>query len=649
MATKKRPASEIKASNKKTSAAKQMHRPPGAKKNIATPTWMLPVLLIITFIAFIPVLQAGFVSLDDNEYVTSNPFMNAGHLKELVITPLQGNYHPLTMLSLYLNHMISGQNAWSYHLLNLLLHLINCVLVFRLALLLGNKNLVIAFTTAILFAIHPMRVESVAWISERKDVLYGLFFLAGLISYTKYADTRSKKQYALTIVFLLLSLLSKPAAVIFPVTLFCIDLLRKRKIDIKLFIEKIPFFVLAMGMGILTMVGQKEAGATGIANFSMITKILFGFYGIMMYIIKLIAPVNLAVFYRYPAGNESLSSAYYIAPVFFILLAIVVFYSFRKTRVPAFGIFFYLVNLLLVLQLIPVGSAVISERYTYIPYIGLFFIIGWLVDRYANNNINKSFVILAPVSFLLLLLTWKQSTVWQTSAKLWDNAIKNQPSYKAYANRARLLRDEKNYDLSLEYFKEAIRLNIDDYESFNNRGNVYFDMKKYDLAEADYRHSIALRPDYYQALDNLGSQFAVRGLYDSALKYFNLALKFGPEYKISYGNRGLLYMQLNRFDDAIKDWQKYLGFGPATGGSFGEADVHSMIGECYQALKKYQQSLESFNKAIEIQPNVADYYLRRAITYKELQNPAAAKKDALIAKSAGLKIPDDLAKALGIE
>jgi len=649
MATKKRGSQENRSQEKKTKNEKQVHRPPGSRKNIAVPGWMLPLLIIVSFISFIPVLQAGFVSLDDNEYVTNNPFMNAAHLKELLITPLQGNYHPLTMLSLYLNHMISGDNAWSYHVLNLLLHLVNCVLVFRLALLLGNKNVVIAFTAAILFGIHPMRVESVAWISERKDVLYGLFFLAGLISYIKYIDTRSKKQYALTVIFLLLSLVSKPAAVIFPVTLFCVDLLRKRKFNFKLIIEKIPFFILAMGMGILTMVGQKEAGATGIANFTMLTKILFGFYGIMMYMIKFIAPFNLAVFYRYPAGNESLSTAYYIAPVFFILLAVIVFYSFKKTRVPAFGISFYLVNLLLVLQLIPVGSAVISERYTYIPYIGLFFIVGWLIDRYANNNVNRSFVIIAPVSILLMVLTWKQSSVWQTSAKLWDNAIKNQPSYKAYANRARLLRDEKNYGLSLEYFKEAIRLNIDDYESYNNRANVYFDMKKYDLAEIDYRRSLALKPDYYQAMDNLGSQFAMRGSWDSALKYFSLALKFGPDYKISYGNRGLLYMQLNRFDEAIKDWQKYLGFGPGTGGSFNDADVHSMIGECYQAEKKYQQSLESFNKAIELQPNVADYYLKRAISYKELQNLDAARKDALVAKNAGIKIPDDLAKALGIQ
>src|SRR6266404_6916919 len=259
---------------------KHLQQAAGIKQKIVSiPRWAVPAILLVTFLAFIPALNAGFVNLDDNDYVTNNALLkNISDLKLLLTTPVQGNYHPLTMLSLFFNYMISGENAWSYHLFNLLFHLINCFLVFRLVLLLSNRNIVIAFTTAVLFGIHPMHVESVAWVSERKDVLYALFFLAGLISYTKYIDTSSGKHYVLTIVFLILSLLSKPAAVIFPLALFCIDLLRNRRINSKLFIEKIPFFILALALGILTMLGQKEAGATGLAPFTMGTKILFGFY-----------------------------------------------------------------------------------------------------------------------------------------------------------------------------------------------------------------------------------------------------------------------------------------------------------------------------------------------------------------------------------
>ena len=171
-------------------------------KNTSIPPWIVPFILIATFLAFIPALKAGFVNWDDGEYVLDNLLIrDFSKINLILTTPVQGNYHPLTMISLALNYSISGTEAWSYHLLNLLLHLVNCFLVFRLVLMLSKKNIVIAFTTAILFGIHPMHVESVAWVAERKDVLYGLFFLAGLIFYTKYADTGSKKQYGFALFF----------------------------------------------------------------------------------------------------------------------------------------------------------------------------------------------------------------------------------------------------------------------------------------------------------------------------------------------------------------------------------------------------------------------------------------------------------------
>jgi hypothetical protein len=186
-----------------------------------TPRWMIPFLLVISFLVYLPILKAGFVNWDDMDYVYENGMIrDLSQIGLLLTTPVQGNYHPLTMLSLAINYAISGLDAGSYHLFNLAFHLINVYLVFRLARLLSRGNSTIAFATSLLFALHPMHVESVAWISERKDVLYALFFIAGLISYTRWIDTGSKKMYGLTFVFLLLSLLSKPAAVIFPSCFF---------------------------------------------------------------------------------------------------------------------------------------------------------------------------------------------------------------------------------------------------------------------------------------------------------------------------------------------------------------------------------------------------------------------------------------------
>ena len=193
-----------KANRQKAAAAANQPAGTAPSKKLSLPEQKnyreLIIILALTFIAYIPALQAGTVNWDDPDYVNKN-FLTSG-ISNLLTTPLQGNYHPLTMLSLAFNYMISGEDPWSYHLLNLLLHLANTWLVFRLVMLLSNRKLVIASVTALLFGIHPMHVESVAWISERKDVLYGLFFIAGLISYTRFVDTNNRRQYLLTLLFL---------------------------------------------------------------------------------------------------------------------------------------------------------------------------------------------------------------------------------------------------------------------------------------------------------------------------------------------------------------------------------------------------------------------------------------------------------------
>ncbi len=621
---------------------KHIHSVPGAKKNEKKYQWAIPAILIITFLAYLPVFNAGFVSWDDGEYVYENLNLKNSDLKSLLVTPMQGNWHPLTMLSLWFNYLLSGENAFSYHLLNLIFHLVNCYFVFRLAMLLSYRNVVIAFTTAILFGIHPMHVESVAWVSERKDVLYSLFFLAGLISYTKYADTSSRKEYLLTILFFILSLLSKPSAVIFPVALFSIDLLRKRKPTVKLFAEKLPFFVLALIVGILTFIAQREAGSFGKINFETTDKILYGFYGIMMYFIQMIAPVNLSVFYPFPPVNQSLPVEYYLAPFFFVALALAFYYSLKRSRVIAFGIFFYLINLLLVLQFFPVGSAVIAQRYTYIPYIGLFYIIGWIIDRFTKGNSSMAWRIIFPVVLVLTVLTWMQASVWHSSATLWDHAIKTHPSTKAYAIRAMFLRKEKNYDLALEYFDKAIKSDPKDWELYSNLGNVYLDLKKPELAMINYRKALAIKPDFHSALDNIGVQFAMLGQFDSAMKYSTLAINAKPDYKPAYSNRALTLMELKRYEEAIKDWEKVLQYEP------GEMDIYNLIGSCYQAMGKYEESVAAITKAINA-INDPSFYLNRAISYNALKNTDAAKQDALKAKQNGVAIPADLAKSLGIE
>ena len=601
----------------------------------------LVIVLLFTFIAYIPALKAGFVNWDDPDYVSGNPLIkNISNLEMIFTTPIQGNYHPLTVISLILNYYISGFDPWSYHLLNIILHLANCFLVFRLALLLSRNNLIIAFTASLLFGIHPMHVESVAWVSERKDVLYSLFFLAGLISYTRYIDQGSKKQYWLTVLWLTLSLLSKPAAVIFPVVLFCVDILRERSFNFKLLLEKLPFFILALAMGFLTFVAQKEKGATEALHiFNTGTRLLMSFYGIMMYFIKLIFPINLSPFYPFAPINEDLPISYYISPLFSVLLIILIFYSLKRNRVIAFGILFYLINLLLVLQFIPVGSAIIADRYTYIPYIGFFYILGWLIDRYSKGSLTRSYYINIPLALILVALTFRQSKIWSNGASLWDHTIKTTPGARAYISRANLYKEEKKYDLAIQYYNEALKINIADHEAYMSRGNVYFDLNKPDLALADYKKSLEIKPNYVTALDNVGAIYGLRRQYDSALFYMNKALTINPGNISSYKNRGLVNIELKRNENALNDFKKFLEFSP------GDPDIMNMIGICYRNLGKYDEALKNITQAISIKPD-PHFYLNRAYCYRDLKDIQSARKDVQIAKQGGLEIDAELTKSL---
>jgi len=637
MPKKKKPEKRIQKPVNKIAAVYNQN-----KKSV-TPVWVLPFILILTIAAYIPALSGGFVNWDDPEYVTSNLLIrDLSNLRALITTSIQGNYHPLTMISLAINYKISGLDAWSYHLFNLFFHLINCWLVFRLAFLLSRQNLIIAFTTSVLFAVHPMHVESVAWVSERKDVLYSLFFLAGLITYTKYVDTNSRKQFALTIFFVVLSLLSKPAAVVFPLVLFCIDLLRKRPLTFKLFVEKIPFLIPALVMGYLTYSAQSGLGATGGADiFPLSTRIFMAFYGYMMYILKLFIPFNLSPFYPFPALNKSLPIAYTLAPVFLIASLVLFYFSLKKNRVVAFGLSFYLANLILVLQILPVGSAVIAERYSYMPYIGIFYILGSLLSNFSLLDTKKAFYVLIPVSILFSILTYKQSGIWKDGASLWDYAIKTNPNSKAYFNRAILHQSEKEFDKALDLLNKAIKENIADPNVYTTRANIYFELKKYDLAAIDYHKAIALKPGNVTTYDNLGSLYGALQKYDSALFYYDKLVSIKKDYKQVYYKRAQTYLKVNRYNDAIKDFQTFLSFEP------NNADIYNTIGFCFRVQSEFKESVEQISKAIELNPQPM-YYLNRSYSYFGLKNIEAAKKDALAAKQAGATIEPGYAKALGL-
>ncbi len=413
----------------------------------------LGAILLLTFVSFYPSLSADFTNWDDQDYVTESPYivhLNGESIKTMFSEEIASNYHPLTILSLAINYQISKLDAGSYHWTNLILHLLNVILVFWFVYLLFDRKIAGALLTAFLFAIHPMHVESVAWIAERKDVLYTFFFVNALITYLKYITRPKITLYIFTLLLFILSCLSKPTAVMLPVILLLIDWYKNRAWTAKIFVEKIPFFALSVLFGIITIMVQKDTAViVGEADtHSFFERLIFACYGVFMYIYHLFVPVHLSAFHPYP---KALSLMHYIAPVVVLGLGGLMWWSLRKTKVVAFGLLFYGAMIALTLQFVQVGNAIISDRYTYVAYIGLFLIFGWLFDNFLHkkNTVNRQkYAVLGGIGLaglLFCIMTYQRCDVWQNSGNLWTDVLQNYPdSHIAHNQLGNYWVEEKN-------------------------------------------------------------------------------------------------------------------------------------------------------------------------------------------------------------
>ena len=358
---------------------------PAASGNI--PRWLLPVLLIFTALVYSHALQNGITFDDDDVYILKNPYIRnfsfAG-IGDIFTSFYAYNYHPLTSLVMLFIYKISGASPLPYHLLNVALHITNTWLVFKLiSLLCGNR--ITAFIVAALFALHPMHVESVAWVTELKDVLYTVFYLAAAIMYMRWQQAKTKGLYITSLLLFLAALLSKSAAVTLPVLLIAIDLYKGRKFTVSLFVEKLPFFALSLAFGILAIMSQKAGGAINDLSvfYNPVDRLFLFTSGLAAYFVNLVAPVQLSALHFFPPLPNGILPWYHYLSLPFI--AIIIWLVAKPNRfinsiVPRpdwlFGMAFFLIAISVMLQIVTVGSSFYAERYSYVSYIGFFFIIG---------------------------------------------------------------------------------------------------------------------------------------------------------------------------------------------------------------------------------------------------------------------------------
>ncbi|MBN2682304.1 MAG: tetratricopeptide repeat protein [Bacteroidales bacterium] len=636
----------------------------------------LTAILLLSLIVYWPAFFADFTNFDDNRYVTENPLiwsLSSNNIVNIFTSYYDGHYHPLTLFSLAIDYSIAENNPWLFHFVNILLHLINTLLVFVFIrkLITNEFRNTFAVIVSLLFGIHTFHVESVAWISERKDVLFGLFFLLSLISYLKYLEKKKLTLIWLSVLFFILSCLSKGQAVALAPSLVLIDYYKNRNIfSKKLILEKLPFFIIAGFFGYLAMKAHATFPYISSESFPLYDRIVYACYGFFLYIGKIIIPIELSAYYPYPDGSPGLAFLFF--PLLLLILFALLVYFFKKNRLFVFSTGFFLVNLILVLKIFEVhlqtGKFIIADRYSYIPSIGIFILMAYLFILLLEKKKNLKLLagtILVTYIIVLSILSFQRVKVWDNSISLWNSVINKYPNLSwAYGKRALAKSYLGDFKGAFEDNTLAIKYDPKDPHAWNNRGKLRAqtavsanllpnNLKDSLLAsKKDLDKSIENGPTFFEAFANRGLVNLYLGNLDAALNDLNKAVKYMPTYAVSYYNRGLVLAALGKDLEAIADFNEALELNPRLTMSvfyrgisnlkMGKLDLaledfSFVINEnsrniaayvnraiAYEAQNNLSNALQDLNYVLQIQPNNAEAYFRRGnIVFKKGAIPSA--------------------------
>ncbi len=614
------------------------------------------LLLISTIVAFYPSFTSDFTNWDDEVYIQRNELIYSLSWKNIQAifnwnNPVSANYHPITILSLAINYHFGKLSPFGYHLVNLIFHLLNSILVFFLVLKLTKQKWEWALITALVFSIHPMHVESVAWVSERKDVLYVFFLLAGLLAYQRYTKHLKPVGLLLPLLLFVLAILSKAMAVVFPVLLLLVDYWNNRKPDQRMFLEKIPFFLLSLWFGWLAYTVQQAGGGIPEAtNFSYLQKISFASYGFVMYIAKLFVPIQLSAFYPYP----SLSTAgympvfYYIAPFISFLLVGLTGWFYKRNKIIAFGLAFYMITIALVLQLISVGAVVMAERYSYLPYVGLGFILGggfsYLYRSITlGKNLRYALIGITGLYFIIMgILTYQQSKVWNSSESLWTNVI-NLHGYavpKAYKNRGNYLAKNGRIPEGMKDFEIAIQLTPNDGDILESLANSYASQGKLDKALPLFSRALENSKSNPSVYYNRGVVYAQLKQFDKALQDFNTAESKGQPLMSILPSRAHIWLEQGQYDKSIADYSLLIQKKPK------EGRFYLQRGKVYYTKKSFQSALKDFESGQKLLPNIGESYYLKGLTYLQMGNKDQARSNIIKAQQLKHQVPKQILDAV---
>jgi tetratricopeptide (TPR) repeat protein len=619
---------------KKIKKVKKPHTPIKTWKDPSILLLFLAVILIL--IVFSPVLKNDFISLDDDVFIYNNSMIQSlgqGHLKDIfswrIFNPF---YKPLVFLSWALEYRLSGNNPFWFHFDNLLLHLLNALLLFYLLRNLLNQlkkgdpyHPWLAFFITLLWALHPLKVESVAWATERKDVLYGFFFFSSLLCYIKYIE-KDKTLFIWAGALLFgLGLLCKSMILTLPFILFVADYLLKRKATVRLISEKIPYFIVFLAALVIygffgkfghfegrntlaivqSMAGEAAKDYPFLEINGFVSKIILISYRLLYWLGQILYPHKLSLIYPVPVflSHSAYSFTVFLYPVAVILLSLAALYSARFTRVVVAGFLFALLSLITVLGMPGHETSMLNDRYTYLASLGVIAVFVTGAYSLAMSFRRLKYGLLAVMAIIVLwgaAVTYRQCGVWKNSYVLWSDVASKYPRM-AYAHfyLGNIKFRSKQYNEAIRDYNLAIEQDSSRAEFYRNRGSArdnlgdfqgafndfsraielypsyaaaYYDRggTRFKLKERDYRGAIAditeairIEPTYAEAYYRRGFMLRITGDHAKAIDDFDRYLQANPNNDRAYLYRGLSEWELQRHDEACRDWQRASQLGNA--------------------------------------------------------------------------------------
>jgi len=603
---------------------------------------IISLLLILSIIiTYGKVVNFDFVVYDDQDYITENRQVQEGVTVDGFIwaftTFHAANWHPLTWLSHMLDCELYGLNPMGHHWVNLIFHMVNTVLLFLLLKLMTGTIWRSAFVAA-LFALHPLHVESVAWVSERKDVLSTFFGLLMIYAYCRYVDKSCFKNYLPVIIFLCLGLMCKPMLVTFPFVLLLLDFwplkrfqpenYRLSKSDVKissyfkrsslLFLEKIPLLIPVFISCLLTFFAQKSEGAVqALESLPLKSRIANALVSYMNYVLKAIWPSKLSVYYPYPRGGALPAWQIFGAA---LLIACVCFFAMRTAKkypYIAVGLFWYLGTLVPVIGLIQVGEQAMADRYTYIPLIGIFIAVVWGISDFIRKwHYRKIYIVVFAVIILSALAarTFFQTRHWKNGITLFEHAIEvTENNYIAHNNLATAL-GSIDLERAIYHYKEAVRIHPKYVTALCNLGLTLYHKGDYEEAVSYFTKALNINPQKTDARMDLANIFFLQAKPEKAISQYREILKTNYENANAHYNLACMLSAQKKIDQAEHHYMEGLRINP------NHEKAHYELGNIMLNKGNLKVALTHFAEAIKINPDYAQSYNKRIYFFQKRFN-----------------------------